>query len=82
MTQQARVSVAKNGRLVIPAALRKAIGLADGGDALLRVRDGRLEIEPLPAAVERAKTMVSRYAAGRNLVDELLRERRGEAERE
>ncbi|WP_025321807.1 AbrB/MazE/SpoVT family DNA-binding domain-containing protein [Deferrisoma camini] len=82
MGQEARVTIAKNGRLVLPAALRRAIGLANGGDALLRVREGRIEIEPLRAAVERARNVASRYAGGRNLVDELLRERRGEAERE
>lgn len=36
------------GRLVVPKALRDALGLHGGEELEARVRDGRLEIEPVP----------------------------------
>ncbi len=36
------------GRLVVPKALRDALGLFGGEDLEVRARDGRLEIEPVP----------------------------------
>lgn len=77
-----RVRVARNGRLVIPAPYRKALGLTEGGELLLTLREGRLELEPPHLAVERAREAVRRYAAGRDLAGELLRERREEADDE
>ncbi len=82
MPSEARVSVGKNGRLVIPMALRKAAGLAEGGEAIVRLREGRIEIEPLHLALERARRTVREYAGDRRLAEELIRERRKEAEHE
>lgn len=36
------------GRLVVPKALRDALGIYGGEELEARVRDGRLEIEPVP----------------------------------
>ena len=74
-----RVKVARNGRLVLPAPYRRALGLTEGGDLVLTLRDGHLELEPPKLAVERAREAVRRYAARRDLAGELLRERREEA---
>ena len=82
MPHETRVSVGKNGRIVIPIAIRKAAGLADGGEAVVRLRDGRIEIEPLSLALKRARATVRKYAGNRNLAEELIRERRREAEHE
>lgn len=40
------------GRLVIPKAVRDAAGLRPGMPLEVRFRDGRIEIEPAPVAVE------------------------------
>lgn len=40
------------GRLVIPKALRDAAGIRPGQPLEARLRDGRIEIEPAPIAVE------------------------------
>jgi len=77
-----RVTMAKNGRLVIPVAYRRALGLVNGGEVLLRLRDGCVEIEPRRAALERAQRAVRLYASGRHLAEELLRERKEEASTE
>jgi AbrB family looped-hinge helix DNA binding protein len=39
------------GRLVIPKALRAAIGLEVGGEVDVTVRDGRIEVQPAAVAM-------------------------------
>ena len=41
----------KAGRLVVPKAVREASGLVPGARVRFRVRDGRIEIEPVPMEV-------------------------------
>ena len=68
---------------MIPAAMRKLIGVSEGDELILRYRDGRLEIMTVRQAVQEAQNLVSRFVPeDRRLVDELLAERRAEAERE
>lgn len=47
------VSVDKQGRLVIPAPVRKLLGLNGGGKLLLRVRDGKIELIPIDKDLEK-----------------------------
>lgn len=73
----------KGGRIVIPAAMRKLIGVSEGDELILRYRVGRLEVMTVRQAVQEAQNLVSRYVPeDRRLVDELLAERRAEAEHE
>ena len=75
--------IGKGGRIVIPAAMRKLIGVSEGDELILRYRNGRLEIMTVRQAVQEAQNLVSRFVPeDRRLVDELLAERRAEAERE
>ena len=68
---------------MIPAAMRKLIGVSEGDELILRYRDGRLEVMTVRQAVQEAQNLVSRFVPeDRRLVDELLAERRAEAERE
>lgn len=43
-----RTTIDGAGRLVVPKALRDALGLRAGQELEARVRDGRLEVEPAP----------------------------------
>lgn len=72
-----------NGRVVIPAAYRKALGLAPGDEIILRLGDGEVRLMSRMTAIKRAQELVRRYnPEGRNLVNELVAERRAEAARE
>lgn len=57
-----KTTIDRSGRIVVPKPLREALGL-EGGTALeIRVRDGRLEVEPVAAPmrlVRRGKGLVA-----------------------
>ncbi len=77
------VSVAENGRLVLPVALRRRLNVAKGGTIVVREEDGRLLLESLDDAIGRAQALVRRFAPdATGVVDEFLADRRAEAEGE
>ena len=81
--KQARVALAADGSLVVPAAFRAALGLQAGDPVLLRLEDGAMRLIGQRQAIKRAQELARRYVpAGRSLVDELIAERHAQAERE
>jgi AbrB family looped-hinge helix DNA binding protein len=75
--------ITSGGRIVIPAELRRAMGLKDGDEVLVRLEEGELRISTRRQRLKRAQAMVrSRLDADRSLADELVAERRVEAARE
>lgn len=78
---QVHLSMADNGRVLIPAEVRAALGLKAGGKVVARVENGALIIEPLDVAIRRVQEAMRPYAkAGESLADELIADRRREAE--
>jgi AbrB family looped-hinge helix DNA binding protein len=79
-----RVRINKQGRIVIPAECRAAAGLRPGDDVLIDVvAEGELRLRTRRQAIKRAQAIVARCVpADRDLVAELIEERREEAERE
>lgn len=78
-TDVVELQVGNQGRVVIPAGLRKAWKLRPGDTLLAHVEEDRLILEKPAQVMERVK---QRYAALRgqpSLADELIAERRGEA---
>lgn len=72
-----RVKVTEGGRVVIPAELRRALGLQPGAEAVMDIADGELRIRSVSQAIERAQSLVRPYVGqGVNLADELISERR------
>ena len=66
--------------MVIPAAYRKAMGIKPGDEVLLTLEDGEIRVVSTRQAVTRAQALVRRYIPrGRNLSEELIKERREEA---
>jgi AbrB family looped-hinge helix DNA binding protein len=83
MDTEARLRVNENGRVVIPASFRKALGINAGDEVVLRLEEDELRIITLKRRVERAQHRVRRYIKpGRSLADELIAERREAAKRE
>ncbi|MGI9170414.1 MAG: AbrB/MazE/SpoVT family DNA-binding domain-containing protein [Caulobacteraceae bacterium] len=80
---RANLTVASNGRVVIPAPMRAALGLQGGGKVVARLVDGTIILEPHEAAIQGAQAKVARYVPrGSGLVDELIDDRRAAAESE
>ena len=80
-TVHADVRLGAQGRLVVPAPIRKALGFRPGETLVARVEDEQLVIEK-PEAVERRLHEYFRKFEGRSLAEELIAERREEARRE
>ena len=77
------LSVADNGRVVLPVALRRRLNVVRGGTLVIRDEDGRLVLESADEAITRAQDIVRRFAPDAvGVVDELSAERRAEAARE
>ncbi len=75
--------MSENGRIVIPAAFRKAMGLKAGEVVTIRMDEEGLHLQTRRQAIKRAQNIVKKYTKGRKgLVDEFLRERHDEAARE
>lgn len=81
--EQVRARIGQGGRLVIPAAQRKALALKVGDEVVLRVEDEELRVMSLDQAIRRAQRAVRKYLPkGARLSEELIAERRAEAARE
>jgi len=77
MDAEARLRVNENGRVVIPAAFRKALGINAGDEIVVRMVDDELRITTLKRRLERAQWLVRKHVKpGTSLVDELIAERR------
>jgi AbrB family looped-hinge helix DNA binding protein len=78
-----KLRLGPDGRIVIPAAFREALGLSDGDSLIASIDDGELNLLTRRAAVRRAQAIVRHFVPeGVSLVDELIEDRRREVERE
>jgi AbrB family looped-hinge helix DNA binding protein len=75
--------VGDGGRIVIPAEIRRLIGVKEGDQIMLLVEDGELHLITVRQGIKRAQALAEPYIRpGVSMVDELIAERRAEAERE
>ena len=83
MDTETRARINQNGRVVIPAPYRKALGLKAGDEVILRMEDDELRITTMKRRIERAQRRIRQYVKpGVSLADELIAERREAAKRE
>ena len=77
---QPQVTIAPNGRITVPAAVRRQLGLKGGEKLNIRVLDGTLVFETMDAALKRVRAIMRQYIDPNiSMVDELIADRRAEA---
>ena len=82
-TETYRTNIQDHGRVVIPAPLRRDLQFNIGDEVFLRVEQSRIVITRADDAVGQFQASVARhFPQDRNLVDELIAERRAEAARD
>ena len=76
-----QLQVGPQGRVVIPAALRQAMGIEPGSVLLAQVIDGKLVLETQAQVLNQffSRFAKARLQPGGSVVDELIDERRAEA---
>jgi AbrB family looped-hinge helix DNA binding protein len=75
--------IGEGGRVVIPAEIRRLIGVKEGDRILLLVEDGELHVITVSQGIKRAQELARPYIRpGVSIVDELIAERRAEVARE
>jgi AbrB family looped-hinge helix DNA binding protein len=81
---RAKARVNQQGRIVIPAECRSAAGIKPGDEVLIElVGEGELRLQTRRQAIKTAQSIVARRVPrSRDLVAELIAERREEAGRE
>jgi AbrB family looped-hinge helix DNA binding protein len=83
MEEEIRQRINENGRVVIPAAFRKALGIEFGDEVVLRIQGDELRITTQQRRIQRAQRRARQYVKpGTSLVRELLAERREAAKNE
>ena len=78
------VKIIDGGKLVIPASMRRAMGIERGDTVVVELLpEGELRVRPLATAIRRAQAIVRNAVKGeRSLAEELMSERKQEAARE
>lgn len=81
---RARARIDQQGHILIPAECRAAAGLKPGDELLIEaIAEGELRLRTPEQALKEAQAIVARHLPkGRDLVRELIDERRAEAARE
>lgn len=78
-----RARVTEGGRVVIPAEVRRQLGVSTGDEVILDVTDGEVRIRSVRGAIARAQALVRQYVApDKSMADELIRDRRRAAQSE
>jgi AbrB family looped-hinge helix DNA binding protein len=80
--EPAEIRVGPQGRLVIPAPLRRTLGIDPGDTLVIRLEDNRLVLEKRETILARLRDRFRRVPPEVSLADELIRERREEVRRE
>jgi len=83
MTLAVNARLSKEGRVLIPAEMRQALGLQADEPLRLSVVNGELRIISRREGIRRAQAIVAKYKQpGVRVVDDFIAEKRAEAERE
>ncbi len=78
-TQSIDVKVASNGRIILPASVRKAMGLHGDAKFILTVEDDQVRLSPIGHGVSRAHALYREHANQARTIDYFLSDRNAEA---
>ena len=78
-TQSIDIKVASNGRMVLPASVRKAMGLHGDVKVILTIEDDQVRLSPIGHGVSRAQALYREHARQTRTVDDFLSDRKAEA---
>jgi AbrB family looped-hinge helix DNA binding protein len=81
-SRSVEVNLGRQGRIVIPAALRRQLGFAEGDALVAREEAGRLVLEKPELIKQRLKARFAQVPKERSLADELIADRREAAKQE
>jgi AbrB family looped-hinge helix DNA binding protein len=70
-----KVRIAANGRMVLPKALRDAVGIEGETELVLTVKDGQIQISTFADGVRRAQELYRRYVKDDRSSDDFLASR-------
>ena len=76
------MKVSDGGRVVVPAKIRKALGIKDGDTVLWELVDGEARLTTRRMRLEQARSLFQQYfpkQEGRSVVEELIAERHAES---
>lgn len=76
MMQAVQFSVSKQGRIIIPAVLRAQLNVKAGTRLIAWVENGQLVLKPQDQLWASIRKEAQKIPAGRDLVQELIQERR------
>jgi len=82
MLEPTVVRMGPQGRIVVPAELRRELGLDEGSTLSATTRGGRLILEPRSVVLERLRKRFADVQPSTSLSQELIADRREEAGRE
>jgi AbrB family looped-hinge helix DNA binding protein len=82
MSEAAVVRMGPQGRIVVPAELRRELGLDEGSTLNATTRGGRLILEPRSVVLDRMRRRFAEAPRSTSLSRELIDDRESEAQRE
>ena len=79
MPETTDLRVASNGRLVLPKAMREAMGLTGEAKVVATLEGDEVRLTPVRSRARRAQDLYRRYAKTSRTLDDFLADRRAEA---
>lgn len=77
-TQTIDIRVASNGRMVLPASVRKAMGIHGDAKVILTIEDDQVRLSPIGHGVSRAQALYREHANHARTTDDFLDDRKAE----
>ena len=78
-TQTMDIKVAGNGRMILPASVRQAMGLRGDAKVILTIEDDQVRLSPIGHGVSRAQALYREHAKQARTTADFLNDRKAEA---